>query len=421
MSVDVEVLFGRPQQEIASRLRDRIGHCVSVSMVSGFATPSGIEQIEDPVLANPAKLTALVVGAGTFRAFEALDGLLDAGVPPGNLFVHLGMSRMSGGRKNPFARYRPMLHSKICLLDMGRGRSAAFVGSHNLTGFAMQGLNGEAGILLEGDTTDEAFEQLRRHVTISIAQASPYNRAMKDAYAWWTAQFVEGLRVEINDAPRDAEVRNTIIVMASAEERHGPALKEVIYFELPLELSIESLRAEVHVYIFDTLPPSPFDALNELHTARVCLKCSMLGIDKDRGNVEVRADWHIDDRKRAMLRRTPPRFRPDAQSGMQQVRVRVETSLKPDFEYLFETERLTWIPELDESERLDPLGDAEHPSLERERRRPEEGPWFPVRALRPRAAEAGASKELALLEASPISGSFIVISPRRRKDRRQGQ
>src|SRR4051812_20252515 len=99
MSVQVEVLFGRPQMEIASRLRDQIARCVSVSIVTGFATPSGIEQIEDPVLSDPAKLAALVVGAGTFRAFEALDGLLDAGLALGSLFVHLGMSRMTGGRK----------------------------------------------------------------------------------------------------------------------------------------------------------------------------------------------------------------------------------------------------------------------------------------------------------------------------------
>lgn len=415
MSAQVEVLFGKPQQEIASRLRNHIQRCESVSLVSGFVTPSGIEQVAAPVLTNPAKLAALVVGAGTFGAFQALDGLLDAGVSPANVFVHLGMSRMTGGRKNPFARYRPMLHSKIYLLDMGRGISAAFVGSHNLTGFAMQGLNGEAGILLEGDATDHALVELRRHVTISVAQASPYNRAMKAAYAWWTAQFVDGLRVEINDAPRDSETRNTIIVMASAEERQGPAPKDVIYFELPLELSIESLRAEVHVYIFDALPTSPFDALNELHTARLCLRCSTLGIDRDRGNLEVRADWYIDDRKRAILRRTAQPFRPGTQSGMQQVRIKVETAIAPDFEYFFETERTTWVPELDESDRLDPPSDAGLMSHRRDEKRPEDGPWFPVRALKPRVPETVASKELALLEASPISGSFIVISPRRRK------
>ena len=70
MGVNVEVLFYTPQREIASRLRDHIDRSVSVSMVSGFATPSGIDQISDPLVANPAKLASLVVGAGTFRAWR---------------------------------------------------------------------------------------------------------------------------------------------------------------------------------------------------------------------------------------------------------------------------------------------------------------------------------------------------------------
>jgi hypothetical protein len=235
------------------------------------------------------------------------------------------------------------------------------------------------------------------------------------AYAWWTAEFIDGLRVEVNDAPRDSEARNTIIVMASADAGQAPTTKEVIYFELPQELGIECLRAEVHVYIFDVLPSSPFEALNNLQSARACLRCSTLGIDKDRGNLEVRADWYVDDRKRAMLRRTQPPFRPNAQSGMQQVRVRVEAAFRPDFDYLFEIERMAWMPVLDPSNRLDPSANGELQNQKREGKRPEDGPWFSVRGLEPRAPEMATSKDLALLEASPISGSFIVVSPRRRK------
>jgi hypothetical protein len=415
MGVDVEVLFYKPQQEIASRLRDYVKRSVSVSMVSGFATPSGIAQISEPLSASPSKLEALVVGAGTFKAFEAMDGLLDAGIGSDKLFVHLGMSRATGGRKNPFARYRPMLHSKIYLLDMGAAKAAAFVGSHNLTGFAMQGLNGEAGILLEGDAVDPAFDALRRHVTISIAQATQYNRALKAAYAWWTAEFLDGLRVEVNDSPKDSETRNTLIVMASAESGQSPSPKEVIYFELPQELGLESLRAEVHVFIFDTLPSTPYEALQNLQSARASLRCSTLGIDKDRGNLEVRADWYIDDRKRAMLKRTQRPFRPNPQGGMQQVRVQVEAAFRPDFEYLFATEHLSWAPILDATNHLDGTTESDQQLQKREAKRPEDGRWFPVRALEQRAPEEATSKELALLEASPSSGSFIVVSPRRRR------
>jgi hypothetical protein len=113
-----------------------------------------------------------------------------------------GMSRQTSSKSNPYARYRPMLHSKVYLLDMGAGEASAFVGSHNLTGFAMRGLNGEASLYLKGDATDPAFVEVRQHIDISRAEASQYQRSMKAAYAWWTREFIDGLRVEINDAPR---------------------------------------------------------------------------------------------------------------------------------------------------------------------------------------------------------------------------
>lgn len=418
MSISVEVLFGKPQKEIASRLRDRLDQCVSVSVVSGFATAAGIEQVAGPLQAHPAKLDCLVVGAGTFRAFEALDSLLDSGIAPSKLFVHLGMTKATGGIRNPFARYRPMLHSKIYLLNMGFRKTCAFVGSHNLTGFAMRGLNGEASVFLEGDTDDPAFVELRRHVTISTTEASLYQSWMKEAYAWWTAEFIDGLRVEVNEQPRDSEARSTIIVMTAIEAGQTPATKERIYFELPLELAIDSLRPEFHVYIFDTLPSSPSIALKQLDRARACLRCAMLGIDKDRGNREVVSEWYIANRKQALLQRAPNPFRPQPESGFQQVRVRVDSSLTPDFDYLFESDRTSWTPVLDKSNKVDPPEDGGLRLGKRERKAPEDGPWYPVTALEPRELGENPQKELALLEASPSSGSFIVVSPRRRRTRR---
>src|SRR5690348_17079446 len=93
MPVSVKILFGQPQRQIASLLRDRLRRCVSVSLVAGFVTVEGIETIATPLHANPSKLADLVVGAGTWRAFEALDQLVTGGVAPSRLHVHLGHSR----------------------------------------------------------------------------------------------------------------------------------------------------------------------------------------------------------------------------------------------------------------------------------------------------------------------------------------
>ena len=161
MSVSVKVLFGRPQHEIASLLRDHLKRCTSASLVAGFMTVEGIEVIAAPLRAHPGKLAHLVVGAGTWRAFDALDRLISVGVAPSALFVHLGHSRAttSAGAQHAFFRYHPMLHSKVYLLEMGDGTSAAFVGSHNLTGFALLGLMARRAFCSKGGPTNRSLRR----------------------------------------------------------------------------------------------------------------------------------------------------------------------------------------------------------------------------------------------------------------------
>jgi len=76
-------------------------------------TVEGIAAIAASLRAHPNKLAHLVVGAGTWRAFDALDRILDAKVDPAALHVHLGHTRPTAGIKPPFARYHPMLHSEV--------------------------------------------------------------------------------------------------------------------------------------------------------------------------------------------------------------------------------------------------------------------------------------------------------------------
>ena len=127
-----------------------------------------------------------------------------------------------------------MLHSKVYLMEMADGTSAAFIGSHNMTGFALLGLNGEAGVLLEGPSQDTQFVAIRQHIATAVAQATRYDPAMKDAYAWWTTQFVEGLRDKTRDTPDpdDAENRRTVVVIAARASAPLPQKGDIIYFEI---------------------------------------------------------------------------------------------------------------------------------------------------------------------------------------------
>jgi hypothetical protein len=223
---------------------------------------------------------------------------------------------------------------------------------------------------------------------------------LKEAYTWWTREYFEGLRIEANDVPRDSEARRTIVILAGISNGPLPKTGDIIYFEIAEELrEIRSLDTDVLIHLFNTLPAGPSQALSELSSASVALVCETEGIEVGRGGLELDADWSIDDRKRPELRPTMRPFRPATSKGMQQVRVRVLKGLGDRFD-LFDEGKSTWIPEFG--------GEPVHDEAKREI-------WLPVKGLSEGNLVGSEKRRMALVEASPQSGSFILFSRRRRK------
>jgi hypothetical protein len=143
------------------------------------------------------------------------------------------------------------------------------------------------------------------------------------------------------------------VVIAAKASGALPKEGDLIYFEIPEALgTIRSLRADVHIYVFDTLPPSPLHALSQLSAARASFWCTTQGLEMGRGGVELRADWFIDNRRSPELKPTSRPFRPATSPGMQQVRVQVHNNVFGDFEYLFDTGRTAWRPIFDAEDAL---------------------------------------------------------------------
>jgi len=416
MTVSVQMLFGKPQSEIASLLVDRFENCTSASLVAGFLTVDGLKAIERPLAASPGKLANLVVGSAKMKGFEALDQLVVHGVSPGCLHVHLGHSASSWSPK--FQKYRPMLHSKIYLMEMDSDQTVAIIGSHNLTGFALRGLNGEAAVLLEGPSGAEEFKDIRQHIAEAVRQATPYDPSMKEAYAEWTQSYFAGLQAQDSVHP-ETYALNTVVLLTTKATERLPRVGDVVYFEIPQALEqVRSVGTEVHLHVFSSLPRSPDDALATLEGARR-FRCSIEGIELENGGVELLAQWIIDDRTTGQLKAAPRPFRPGTKTGMQQVRVRLDNEFGSIPRYDFGQNRPTgWEPILDDSDadivpsrpdlRLDAQGvDFE---LQDDGRR-----WRRVAGLRRASPEQPRPREMALIDAAPESGSFILFSTRRRR------
>lgn len=427
MSVTCKILFGYPQTEIASILRDRLQRCVSASLVVGFATVDGLAAIERSLLSPPTKLDVLVVGRGTFRAFDMMDKMLGIGVASNRLRVHLGHSRPAPGyNSNTFQWYRPMLHSKIYYCEMQDGTAAVFVGSNNLTHFAMNGLNGEASVLLEGPKDDPEFVAVRDHIAASADQAVEYDPSMKQALTFWTTKYLEGLRKKVNDIDEDIEWGATVLALSVAVEKNIPKRGDILYFEMPAGIPQVRVNAPVHVFGFGELPKSPNTALTKLPNARFKLRGKVIGVEKDTGAHEVEADWEITGAT-PMLRPTPQRrYRPPRNLNTIQVRVEVDERLKVFYEYIFGGPREEWLPVYDSEKAVrypaDEANGIVYDAVDKwfddlKLNPPEDGEFQLVRGLI-RKEQRGKGKQqyaLALERASPESGSFILFSQGRRE------
>lgn len=418
-SLHLTVLFGRPQSEIASLLTRRISIAVKIEIVTGFATVEGIKVFESTLKENPRKLENLVIGAGTYKAYEALDQLIGIGVPNQNLFVHLGHARLTGlDAAHRFYRYHPMLHSKIFYLENNDKTACAFVGSHNMTGFALMGLNGEASIMIEGDIDHPELKKIRDHIEDAKNQSVVYQSGMKEAYAWWANEAMEGLVQKTNDFPKDSEKKQTILLFCQHEDGYLKT-DDILYFELPEAIGrIQSLRAEIHLFIFDMLPSSPFEALSNLRSAKKTFWCKVEGLENNKGGKELAVDWYIQDQFRPVLKKASNPFRPTPSPDMQQIRVKLLNKVYANFEYLFGPQAKKWLPILNQEEKVLYAESFSHEVDKLALIPTETRNWFLVKNLEPEDASKyieDSPYHLALKSMEPDSGKFILFSTARRK------
>jgi hypothetical protein len=87
-----------------------------------------------------------------------------------------------------------------------------------VTSFALTGLNGEAAVMLEGPVNSPEFDKICSHIEAARNQAVRNSSGMKEAYAWWTREFIDGLKAEVH-LPQDWTTIRTILLFASAAKK----------------------------------------------------------------------------------------------------------------------------------------------------------------------------------------------------------
>jgi len=420
MAITSTVLFESPQFEIASLIKDKFSKANVIKIVTGFLTVEGVKALESALIINYSALEVLVIGAGTYKAYVALDHLIDIGVPNSNLLVHLGHSRLTKpGASHSFYRYHPMLHSKIYYTEHTDNTACAFIGSHNITGFALMGLNGEASVMLEGDVNDLEFSKIRKHIDEAKNQSIVYEPGMKEAFSWWSNQFFQGLEQKTHDIPKESEGKKTILIFCQYK-KDLPKKDDILYFELFQAIgTIQSMRAEVHLFIFDKLPNTPQECLMNLRTAKNSFWCKTEGIENNKGGKELSTDWYIDESSIPTLTRAPKPFRPNPKADKQQIRVKLLYPVYGKFDYLFGKQIREWLPQLNDEKQVSYNQSFSTEIVKLNLIPPETNKWLLVTGLVPKDEalldEDKAPYQLALKAMEPESGAFILFSTGRRK------
>jgi len=245
---------------------------------------------------------------------------------------------------------------------------------------------------------------------------------MKESLAWWTREFIDGMRAEVR-LPHEWITVRTILVFSARAKGQRPNLGDELYFEIPAGIQqIESLKTEAHLFLFDVLPTDPWEALSGALFANASYTWKTLGAESKGRNIEVRADWRLDNGARPVLLPVPGRtFRTTTPAGMQQVRVEVDREGVDLFDYQFDRNKSEWNPIFGEAAGSLTVERSNRPASVEARGGPNrEGRWRLVRGLTPREKTPEADA-IALKKVSPESGSFVLISLRRRRKERQGE
>lgn len=396
----VETLFPTPHRPLIRSLAPLMEQCDEVLAAVGFMTAAGVASLKRPLRRDPSRLTTLVVGLPTEKALAGLDALVATRTPLANLWIHLGKNkrRRSGSEALNYHRFHPMMHSKTFYFAMGGGKAVAIVGSHNLTQFALEGENCELAVRIEGPTDDPAIAGVHAHIMACKAEAAPYEPDRKALYGLYTVRSLEGMvQAAAAELEEEDDMRPTLVVLMAGLGSASPVAGEVVYFDLPQKLRVNTVGMEVHLYLLQEKPSSNEAALRLAQDCEQAWRCQTVSTGIAARTAEGSADWYVPDAAEPRLKRTPRPFRPTTTPERRQVFVRLERAMRNRYEYGFEAR-----------EQLRLTLEAESADLSTQ------GAWLRVLDVQGQRKQLGPAVEKALREVSPESQNYVLYANRRR-------
>lgn len=164
MNLEYFLSKGENQIKLNQTLKENLKSKSKIKIVSGFLTKSGLKSIsgfrKEEIEGFLQKLEYIVVGRLTKKTNDVFENLFENFPQHKNKFyVNLGLGKKEQ-KRNIITHFLPMIHSKIIAIDYDKADNMFYIGSANVTKFALEDNNAESGILLSGLNDKE-----RKHIS----------------------------------------------------------------------------------------------------------------------------------------------------------------------------------------------------------------------------------------------------------------
>jgi len=231
---------GRRSKKLSDEIRKVLPTTDKIKIVSGFMSREGFfnvfGQTDSEIKDNGSKIEYVVVGRLTVECAEIFDELYSMPEYKEKLFVNLGLGRLNK-KRTAINRFLPMIHSKIIALNPTSESNTFYIGSANLTHFAIDDFNAEAGIIFNDMAESERNEITKYMDNLkNLPSTVPYDPSLKDSL-----NFLSNLSKDFLD--KDFEnVDPCLLVLSLNPTGYKPKKGDILFADLPKHLPEEVIK-----------------------------------------------------------------------------------------------------------------------------------------------------------------------------------
>lgn len=241
----VRIHHPRTHQPITSDLSACIQLAHRVDIAMAFMTRHGVDFLSKAIERSVPDTWRLVVSVRWPTDLEAIAELAER--YPSSIWIHLG-----GLSPEERKAERYQLHSKIIKTEDGVGNVDLFIGSHNWTAMALEGVNIEVSAHIECSARDLPAIDGARHIEECVRESEQFIPERLDFYqavqaklhrnisrsaSFDLAGFIADKRLIIHAEAEDEDIVN-IRLLQLLFSPTGDGIEEVVVFEREVDLYV---------------------------------------------------------------------------------------------------------------------------------------------------------------------------------------